>query len=80
MSDKTYTEALDAAHRRLTRGEADRLIHDAYLDGRTSAEEYIAYLREELHDAWGRIWALEQPDEHAAFLLQLEAEYPEVQQ
>ncbi len=57
--DRTYGEALDAALRSMTRGEADEAIHALYLAGRTSADEYIAYLREELHDAWDRIAMLE---------------------
>ena len=57
--DMTYSDALDAAYRRMSRGEMDRVLYAMYLDGRTTAEEYIAYLRADLHDAWQRIAELE---------------------
>ena len=62
MSDPTYHEALDAAYQRMTRGEADDAIYGCYLDGRMTADEYIAYLRDELHDAWRQLYERNHPD------------------
>lgn len=40
----------------LTRGAADEALYAAYLAGAMPADAYIAYLRDELHAAWARLY------------------------
>lgn len=63
MPDLTYSEGIDAAYSRMTRGEADDAIYQMYISKQTSADDYIAYLRDELHEAWGKLYKREHPDE-----------------